>query len=242
MPKKLERSAGVTALLLSVGVFFTTAAPMAAVSAVPEPDGTAECADTLPLAALSETESESEPEAAPESEPEAEPETAEKLLVALRFAEAEAGTPVELTAENGAAARVSVPESGELAVALCPGRWTLTCGAAEAAFTLTEQAAVRDVTGAAWTDGESLTVTQEPRCTLIVSKRASDAPEGTQWLYRLEGADGTACRVIVQAEGGELSCTFWNLAPGSYSLYEDDLAVAAFTLTADVPTRQITIP
>ncbi len=231
---RLERSAGVAALLLSVGVFLTTAAPMAVeagtttaepAAAVP-PAQTAETGDTLPQAAA-----------------DMEPLQAEPVLLAVCLEDIPAGTQLRLIGADGAQREALAPEDGMLTLSLVPGQWTVAMdGRADVSFTLRENASVVDVSGPGWTDGESLTLSETVRGSLTVVRTA---PSGSaaQYLYRLEG--GTVehdCRVITFEAGSSETqyCTFWGLPAGSYTLYENDVPVATVTIGQGSQSQTVT--
>ncbi len=237
---RLERTTGVAALLLSVGAFLTMAGPLAAADAesaqligapttAAETAETAETGGTLPQTVVVEN-------AAANAEP-------VRLLV--YFADLEPGTALTLAGSDDAAGSLTVPESGELTLTLRPGRWRLSAeGSADVSFTLRENAAVSDVSGAGWTDGESLTLSQTVCGSLTVVKtQASDASE-TQYIYRLAGAElENDCRALAFGPESEPTqyCTFWELPAGSYILYENDAEVARITISPGDRSQTVTL-
>lgn len=234
MQWKLERPAGATALLLAIGMFLTTAAPMAAAqleppspppAAQPDPVETTEPASSLPQA-----EPEPEPQVAAQPMPQAEP-----VRFVVQTPELAPGTPLTLSNADGAGGAFSAPENGRTTLTLQPGRWTISSDGWQASFTLRENASIADAEGACWTDGERLTLSQAVYGTLTVYKTFA-AQEETAFVYRLVGGEvENDCRILLFAPqtGTFLGCQFWGIPAGSYALLENDVPVGALTVTDD---------
>lgn len=230
MQWKLERRAGAAALLLAIGMFLTTAAPMAAAQLDPpveepvvqtDPIEAAEPAGSIP-------QPPAEPVAAAQPAVQADP-----VRFVVRMPELTPGTLLTLSDDAGAGGSFSVPDSRQTTLTLTPGRWTIASGDWQASFTLRENASVADAQGACWTDGELLTLSRIVHGTLSVSKTCT-AREETAFVYRLVGGGAeTDCRILpfTPETGTEQTCSFWGIPAGSYTLLENDVPVHAFTVS-----------
>ncbi len=244
MQWKLERPAGATALLLAVGMFLTTAAPMAAAQLDPpaeepavqaDPVETAEPASSLPASvAMTEVEIAAAAEPAVQLEP---------VRFVVRTPELTPGTQLTLANADGAVGTLPAPDGGQTTLTLQPGRWTISADGWQASFTLRENASVADAEGACWTDGETLTLSQAVHGTLTVSKTFT-AQEETAFVYRLVGGEvENDCRVLLFAPetGTVQACSFWGIPAGSYTLLENDVPVGTVTVTNDAREHTLTL-
>lgn len=239
MQWNLERSVGAAALLAAVGMFLTTAAPMAAaemgrqVTQTADPAAAAEEAQTLPFVQ----------ESAAAAEPEEAAQQAEPVLLRINLQELEVGTRLTLCGPGGTQGSVPVPSSGQLTLSMQPGSWSIIYDGNTAEFTLCENAAVVEAYGACWTDGESLTLSTSVRGTLRVEKTVASELDSV-YIYRLSGtpADDN-CRAIVFSPGSDLlqTCMFWGLPEGEYILWENDIQAAVFTVTAEARDHSVSL-
>jgi len=93
-----------------------------------------------------------------------------------------------------------------------------------AGFTLAENAAITNVTGDGWTDGEILYLTPDPKGTLTVT---ASVPDGVILTVSLQGGETDEQRSLSAETGGK--AVFAGLTPGSY------------TLTANGKERKVTL-
>lgn len=244
MQWRLERTTGAAALLLAAGAFLTAAGPRAAadpepaqlIGAAAAPETAAETAGTAETTGTAETGG-TLPETAVAGHVQPDP-----VRLRVCFADLAPGTALTLSGPDGAAGSLSVPERGELTLTLRPGRWRFSAeGRADVSFTLGENAAVTNVSGAGWTDGESLTLSQAVCGSVTVVKACT---EEAQFLYRLTGAETeNDCRALAFTPESEpvQRCSFWNLPAGSYVLYENDAEAARFTISPSDRAQTVTL-
>lgn len=160
-----------------------------------------------------------------------EPVPVEPLLVVL-LDETKAQGAITITGEGDeTAAQAEKNALGEYLVELEPGqRYTVTTdGGLETAFYLEDNAAVSNVTGNGWTDGEQLHLDTETRCTLRILRAG-----GAECLYTLTGQGIAEQRALYTSEGGsQAQAIFAGLEPGTYTLSGTDGLLRTVSLTAE---------
>lgn len=163
----------------------------------------------------------------------AKPLPSEPLLVVLRDETKEQGI-VTVTDEDGNPAATAEKNAlGEYILELEPGqRYTVTTDSGlETAFYLEENAAVSNVTGSGWTDGEQLHLDREVRCTLRILRAG-----GAECLYTLTGDGVAEQRTLYTSEGGsQAQAVFAGLEPGTYTLSDTEGLLRTVHLTEEQP-------
>lgn len=234
---KIERTTGVFVLLVTIGCFLGAVQPAAA--------------DAALLAAASEPVTE-EPRATDAEGFAAQATTAAPVAAAddgaapvrfaVQFEGLAAGEEVVLSGPGGAGGTIEIPQNGALTLTLRPSSWGLAApNGLAAGFTLRENASIDAVTGDAWTDGERLIVTREVRGSVSIHKTVRTASDQSV-LYRLTSSTLDEQRALAfTADGPQtLTCTFWGLPAGTYTLTENGAFAAQLTITED--TRSVSIP
>lgn len=157
----------------------------------------------------------------------------EPLLVVLQDETAQQGT---ITVQDEAGETVATADKnalGEYLLELTPGeRYTVTTdGGLETAFYLEENAAVSNVTGSGWSDGEQLHLDRQVRCTLRILRAG-----GAECLYTLTGNGVAEQRALYTSEGGsQAQAVFAGLEPGAYTLSDTDGMLRTVYLTEEQP-------
>lgn len=162
-----------------------------------------------------------------------EPAPTEPLLVVLRD-DTEEQTILTITDSKGKILGTAEKNIlGEYLLELEPGqRYEITSAEGlETAFYLEDNAAVSNVTGNGWTDGEQLHLDTEIRCTLRILRAG-----GTECLYTLTGGDVAEQRALYTETGsGQAQAVFAGLEPGTYTLSSTDGLLRTVSLTAEQP-------
>lgn len=130
--------------------------------------------------------------------------------------------------------RVTVDGYVGAACSLVPGAdYTARTGnGLEASFRLEENGSVTNVTGGAWSDGEVLHFSAQPRGTVTVLVGVGALGEGEFWRFTLQGGEFTQT-VSVGREDGETQrkLVFSDLDMGTYTLLCPDGQAREITLT-----------
>ena len=157
---------------------------------------------------------------------------AELLQIVVRDEAASPAGRVILSGD-GIAERPAAPNRlGEYLMQLpAGGSYTLLADDGRAVtFFLEDNAAVSNVTGDGWTDGEILYLDTQVHCTLRLIRRA-----GTEAAYTLAGEGYKATMSLEDTAGGNAVAVFSPLRPGTYTLTGSDGSVRALTLTEAQP-------
>ena len=134
-----------------------------------------------------------------------------------------------LKTENGAVVqRLTFDKWGQTAAGpLPPGRYRVEAGSREAVFTLQTNAAISQVSGEGWTDGERLFLGETVTGSLKVIYQGP-------WRWRLEGQGADKAIPSLTQQDDRWLCCFDQLPPGYYVL-RGETEELPFLLTPEEP-------
>lgn len=153
---------------------------------------------------------------------------------------------VRLCRPDGALLQTLCPNSdGQCATDfLEPGEYLAVSADSRVAFRLNENASITVLSGNGWSDGELLYLSGKHNAVIVITRtlEASEVTAASDWLiFTLEGCGIRRRQVLRSGEAGSYTVTFYGLAAGSYTVYENDIVRARIILPDNSATATLSL-